>query len=108
MNIGCAYRGIKSKAPLLAKNARNGAPGRKMETPPACSRFPPILMPLKPTSSSRRVRVEEVSEALDRRMGSGLRSARDPEGRSSTMERAHLRHPPRYLGRSPGKREPYH
>ena len=26
MNIGWAYRGLKSKAPLLAKNARNGAP----------------------------------------------------------------------------------
>jgi len=26
MNIGWAYRELKSKAPLLAKNARNGAP----------------------------------------------------------------------------------
>jgi hypothetical protein len=33
----------------------------------------PILMPLKPTSSSHRVPVEEVSEALDQRMGSDLR-----------------------------------
>src|ERR1700722_4244255 len=34
---------------------------------------PPILMPLKPTSSSPRVPVEEGSEALDQRMGSDLR-----------------------------------
>jgi len=33
----------------------------------------PILMPLKPTSSSHRVPVEEVSEALHQRMGSDLR-----------------------------------
>ena len=26
MNIGWAYRGLKPKAPLLAKDARNGAP----------------------------------------------------------------------------------
>ena len=39
----------------------------------------PILMLLKPTSSFHRARVEEVSEALHRRTGSGLRSARDLE-----------------------------
>src|SRR5580700_3160893 len=111
MNIGWAYRGIKSKAPLLAKNARNGAP-KHLSLILRCSgkTFPgflPILMPLKPTSSSRRARVEEVSEALDRRTGSGLRSALDLEGRSWTMERAHLLHRPPYARRSPGRREPY-
>src|SRR3984957_14304860 len=69
---------------------------------------PPILMPLKPTSSSPRVLVEEVSEALDQRTVSGLRSTRDLEGRSSAMERPHLRHRPPCAGRSPGRREPYH
>ena len=38
-----------------------------------------ILMPPKPTFSSHRVPVEEVSEALDQRTGSDLRSARDLE-----------------------------
>src|SRR5271167_2684721 len=70
--------------------------------------FAPILMPLKPTSSSHRVPAEEVSEALHQRTGSDLRSARDPEGHSSTMERARLRHRPPYARRSPGRREPYH
>src|SRR5271165_1642088 len=68
----------------------------------------PILMPLKPTSSSHRVPVEEVSEALHQRMGSDLRSTRDLEGRSSAMERPHLRHRPQYARRSQGRREPYH
>ena len=57
---------------------------------------------------SRRVPVEEVSEALRPRTGSDLRSTRDLEGRSSSMERAHLRHRPQYARRSPGRREPYH
>jgi hypothetical protein len=46
-----------------------------------------VFIPLKPTSSSRRVPVEEVSEPLDQRMGSDLRSPRDLEERSSAMER---------------------
>ena len=37
-----------------------------------------------------RVSVGEDSEALDRRTGSGLRSTRDLEGRSSSMERARI------------------
>src|ERR1700684_4133487 len=65
-------------------------------------------MSLKPTSSSHRVPVEEVSEALRPRTGSDLRSTRDPGGRSSSMERAHLRHRLQYARRSPGRREPYH
>src|SRR6202020_3270584 len=63
---------------------------------------------LTPTLSSDRVPAEEVSEELDQRTGSDLRSARDLERHSSTMERAHLRHRPPYAGRSPGRREPYH
>src|ERR1700730_1130621 len=66
----------------------------------------PILMPLKPTSSSHRVPVEEVSEALHQRTGSDLRSTRDLEGRSSSRERPHLRHRPPYARQSPGRREP--
>src|SRR5580698_9805411 len=58
-------------------------------------------------SSSCRAPVEEVSEALHRRKGSDLRSARDLEGRSSPMEGPHLRHRPPYARRSPGRREPY-
>src|SRR5580704_7905298 len=69
---------------------------------------PPILMPLKPTSSSHRVPGEEVSEALHQRTDSDLRSARDLERHSSTMERAHLRHRPPCARRSPGRREPCH
>src|SRR6202142_2071283 len=65
-------------------------------------------MPLKPTSSSRRVPAEEASEALGPRTGSDLRSTRDLERHSSSMERAHLRHRPPYSRRSPGRREPYH
>src|SRR5208282_745859 len=65
-------------------------------------------MPLKPTSSSHRVPVEEVSEALDQRTGSDLRSPRDLEVRSSAMERPHLRQRPPYARRSPGRREPCH
>src|SRR5271169_4819313 len=65
-------------------------------------------MPLKPTSSSHRVPAEEVSEALRPKTGSDLRSARDLEGRSSSMERPHLRHRPPYARRSPGRREPCH
>src|ERR1700733_5718175 len=61
-----------------------------------------------PDFFSRRVPVEEVSEALRPRTGSDLRSTRDLEGRSSSMERPHLRHRPPYAGRSPGRREPYH
>src|SRR5271169_5715568 len=63
-------------------------------------------MPLKPTSSSHRVPVEEVSEALRPRTGSDLRSTRDLEAHSSPMERPHLRHRPPYARRSPGRREP--
>src|SRR5580704_17678092 len=62
----------------------------------------------KPTSSSHRVPVEEVSEALRPRTGSDLRSTRDLEGRSSAMERPRLRHRPQLARRSPGRREPYH
>src|SRR5580692_845125 len=58
------------------------------------------------TSSSRRVPVEEVSEALHPRTDSDLRSPRDLEGRSSSMERPHLRHRPRYARRSPGRTAP--
>src|SRR5271154_1000039 len=65
-------------------------------------------MPLKPTSSSARAPVEEVSEALRPRTGSDLRSTRDLEGRSSSMERPRLRHRPPYSRRSPGRREPCH
>src|SRR2546429_7306103 len=65
-------------------------------------------MPLKPTSSSHRVPAEEVSEALRPRTGSDLRSTRDLEERSSSMERPHLRHRPPYARRSPGRREPCH
>src|SRR5271154_5214661 len=65
-------------------------------------------MPLKPTSSSARAPVEEVSEALRPRTCSDLRSTRDLEGRSSSMERPHLRHRPPYARRSLGKRAPYH
>src|ERR1700722_18033297 len=43
----------------------------------------PILMPLKPTSSSHRVPAEEVSEALHQRTGSDLRSPHDLEEHSS-------------------------
>src|SRR5271170_7887342 len=68
----------------------------------------PILMPLKPTSSSHRVPVEEVSEALDQRTGSDLRSPRDLEGRSSAIERPRLRHRPPYARRSPGRTAPCH
>src|SRR5579863_6231255 len=64
-------------------------------------------MPLKATSSSHQVPVEEGSEVLDRRTGSDLRSARDLERHSSSMERAHLRHRPPCARRSPGKRGPY-
>src|ERR1700722_11182245 len=64
-------------------------------------------MPLKPTSSSHRVPTEEVSEGLRPRTGSDLRSTRDLEERSSSMQRPHLRHRPPYARRSPGKREPY-
>src|ERR1700733_3151570 len=67
-----------------------------------------ILMPLKPTSSSHRAPVEEVSEARNQRTGSDLRSPRDLERGSSSRERAHLRQPPPYSRRSPGRREPYH
>src|SRR5271169_4968676 len=81
---------------------------RKMQNVPPVPGFPPILMPLKPTSSSDRVPVEEGSEALDQKTGSDLRSARDLEGRSSAKERPHLRHRPPYARRSPGRREPYH
>src|ERR1700684_1313685 len=81
---------------------------RKMEKIPPVPGFPPILMPLKPTPSSDRVPVEEGSEALDQRTGSDLRSVRDLERHSSSMERAHLRHRPPYARRSPGRREPYH
>src|SRR3984885_15718847 len=80
---------------------------RKMEKIPPVPGFPPILMPLKPTSSSHRVPVEEGSEALDQRTGSDLRSARDLERHSWSMERAHLRHRPPYSRRSPDRREPY-
>src|SRR5580698_6135299 len=59
-------------------------------------------------SSSCRAPVEEVSEALHQRKGSDLRSARDLEGRSSPMERPHLRQRPPYARRSPGRRAPYH
>src|SRR5579863_502978 len=75
----------------------------------SCKRWaPPILTWPKPTSSSYRVPAEEASEALRPRTGSDLRSTRDPEGRSSSMGRAHLRHRPRYARRSPGRRELYH
>src|SRR3984885_10910673 len=60
-----------------------------------------------PDFFSRRVPVEEVSEPLRPRTGSDLRSTRDLEERSSSMERPHLRHRPPYARRSPGKREPY-
>src|SRR5580692_12944441 len=60
------------------------------------------------TSSSRRVPAEEVSEALHQRTDSDLRSARDLEGRSSSMERPHLRHRLPHARRSPGRRGPYH
>src|SRR5579863_4525518 len=60
------------------------------------------------TSSSCRVPVEEVSEALHQRTGSDPRSTRDPEGHSSAMERARLRHRPPCARRSPGRREPCH
>src|SRR5580692_9248491 len=63
-------------------------------------------MPLKPTSSSHRVPTEEVSEGLRPRTGSDLRSTRDLEERSSSMERQHLRHRPPYARRSPGRRAP--
>src|SRR5208282_5896374 len=65
-------------------------------------------MPLKPTSSSHRVPVEEVSEALDQRTGSDLRSPRDLEGRSSARERPRLRHRPPSARRSPGRTAPCH
>src|ERR1700732_4432630 len=61
-----------------------------------------------PHFSSRRVPVAEVSEALRRRTGSDLRSVRDLEGRSSSMERPHLRHRPPHARRSPGRRTPCH
>src|SRR5580698_2553811 len=57
--------------------SRSSAPDRTSCLSPDSLR---ILMPLKPTSSSYRVPVEEVPEALDQRTGSGLRSARDLEG----------------------------
>src|ERR1700722_5931989 len=41
-------------------------------------------------------------------MGSDLRSTLDLEGRSSPMERPHLRRRPPYARRSPGRREPSH
>src|ERR1700722_100077 len=53
-----------------------------------------------------RVPVEEVLQALRPRTGSDLRSTRDREGRSCSMERAHLRHRPPSARRSPGRREP--
>src|ERR1700721_4376612 len=65
-------------------------------------------MPPRATSSSHRVPLEEVSEALHQRTDSDLRSTRDLEGRSSSMERPHLRRRPPYARRSPGRREPYH
>src|SRR5580658_5428611 len=65
-------------------------------------------MPLKPTSSSHRVPTEEVSEGLRPRTGSDLRSTRDLEERSSSMERPRLRHRRPYARRSPGKRELCH
>src|ERR1700732_2165214 len=65
-------------------------------------------MPLQPTSSSHRVPAKEVSEARNQRTGSGLRSPRDHERHSSSMERAHLRQRPPYSKRSPGRREPCH
>src|SRR6266481_855831 len=55
------------------------------------------------TSFSRLVPAEEASEALRPRTGSDLRSTRDLEGRSSSMERLHLRHHPPYARRSPGR-----
>src|ERR1700733_4957891 len=61
-----------------------------------------------PDFFSRRVPVEEVSEALRPRTGSDLRSTRDLEGRSSSTERAQSRHRPPYARQSPGRREPYH
>src|ERR1700723_2833581 len=59
-----------------------------------------------PTSSSPGVPAEEVSGALDPRMGSDLRSTRDLEGRSSAMERLRSRRRPPYARQSPGRREP--
>src|ERR1700733_5945246 len=59
-----------------------------------------------PTSSSPGVLAEEVSGALDPRMGSDLRSTRDLEERSSAMERLRSRRRPPYARQSPGRREP--
>src|SRR5580700_7194298 len=60
------------------------------------------------TFSSRRVPAEEVSEALHQRTDSDLRSIRDLEGRSFSMERPHLRHRPPHARRSLGRRAPCH
>src|SRR5271155_156871 len=99
MRHGTEYRGIQGQTGRFWNN--NGVSS-------VSPRFPPILMPLKPTSSSHRVPVEEVSEALHQRMGSDLRSPRDLEGHSSSMERAHLRQLPPYARRSPGRTAPCH
>src|ERR1700727_1705841 len=59
-----------------------------------------------PDFFSRRVPVEEVSEALRPRTGSDLRSTRDLEGRSSSMEGAHLHRRPPCARRSLGRTAP--
>src|ERR1700722_6957116 len=79
---------------------------RNTESVPPVPGDPQIFMPLKSSPSSDRVPVEEVSEALHQRTDSDLRSAHDLEGRSSTRERAHLRHRPPFARRSRGRREP--
>src|ERR1700733_11568007 len=68
----------------------------------------PTDSPMRLTSSWHRVPVEEVAQALHQRTDSDLRSTRDLEGRSSSMERRHLRHRPPYVRRSPGRRTPCH
>jgi hypothetical protein len=63
----------------IAPSSDRTAPGRtsRFSAPdsnvPSAPGFPPILMPLKSTSSSYRVPVEEVSEALHQRTDSDLR-----------------------------------
>src|ERR1700722_2896355 len=96
------------EAPLLSPPLTMGRRRPSHKYQPIGRLAPPILMQLKPTSSSHRVPVEEVSEALDQRMGSDLRSARDLERHSSSMGREHLRPRPPYSRRSPGRREPCH
>src|ERR1700742_784027 len=54
-----------------------------------------------------RLRVREVLVVLRRRTGFDLRSTRDPEGRSSTTERAHSRRRRRYARRSPDRNGPF-